>query len=197
MVETRLVHETHRVASSLLSEAAVRPSVPLELLGTFRDYLVANLRHHHTTEDEWLWPRLLDVVPAAELEALSEEHARLDTALDQLDAVHTGRAELRAAAIEVRDRVHDHLAHEEPVLMPVLRAHISPAQWDAFARRVMATTPPVAGHLTIGLFDEVGTPAEVEWLLAGLPEPMRPLVPDLRRQAAHDLRVLRGTETAA
>jgi hypothetical protein len=90
-------------------------------------------------------------------------------------------------------QVHEHLTHEEPILLPALREHISPAAWDEFAQRVIVTTPPVAGHLTIGFLDEVGTPAEVESILPGLPEPARPPIPATRAQAAQDLRILRGS----
>ncbi|WP_351237536.1 hemerythrin domain-containing protein [Streptomyces sp. NPDC002133] len=220
VIETRLAHQVHRVATTLLAEAAARPSVPLGALAQLRDFLVANLRHHHETEDEDLWPRIVAAAPATEheLDALSEEHERLDAALDRLaavnvsgnevgdgadEAVGTGlggggvvdgvRAALRDAAVAVRDTVHDHLEHEEPVLFPALRDHISPEDWQDFAQRVIATTPPVAGHLMIGFLDEVGTPAEVELVLAGLPEPLHPLLPAMRRQATDDLRILRGT----
>ncbi|MFD7440885.1 hemerythrin domain-containing protein [Streptomyces sp. NPDC059909] len=219
VVETRLVHEVHRVATTLLAEAAVRPSVPLGALVQLRDFLVVNLRHHHETEDEDLWPRIVAAAPATEhaLDALSEEHERLDAALDLLAAVAVSgdeaeggageagsaglgdggvvdavRAALRDAAVAVRDTVHDHLAREEPILFPALRDHISPEDWQDFAQRVIATTPPVAGHLMVGLLDEVGTPAEVELVLASLPEPVRPLLPAMRRQATDDLRILRG-----
>ncbi|MEV7995127.1 hemerythrin domain-containing protein [Streptomyces sp. NPDC086077] len=219
VVETRLAHEVHRVATTLLAEAALRPSVPLSSLGQLRDFLVANLRHHHETEDNDLWPRIVATAPdtAHALGTLSEEHERLEEALDQLAAVdlndndvpaETGPAErispgggvatdqardvLRKAAVEVRDTVHDHLAHEEPLLFPALRDHISPAEWQDFAQRVIATTPPVEGHLMVGFLDEVGTPAEVELVLAGLPEPVRPLLPVMRLQATADLRILRS-----
>jgi hypothetical protein len=103
------------------------------------------------------------------LGALSEEHERLDTALDHLAAVNLGgdavehgageaagtylgggvadgpRAALHAAAVAVRSTVHDHLAHEEPLLFPALGDHISPAEWQDFAQRVIATTLPVGG----------------------------------------------------
>ncbi|MFF9981030.1 hemerythrin domain-containing protein [Streptomyces erythrochromogenes] len=212
VVETRLVHEVHRLATALLAEAAVDPSVPLPALAELRDFLVANLRHHHETEDDDLWPRIIAAAPAMEgaLGALSAEHERLEAALDLLAAVAVGdgeregaaggrtaadpvRAALRDAAAAVRDTVHDHLAHEEPLLLPALRDHVSPAGWQEFAQRVIATTPPVAGHLMIGFLDEAGTPAEVELVLAGLPEPVRPLLPALRLQAADCLRILRGT----
>lgn len=207
VVETRLAHDVHRVATTLLAEAALDASVPLDATVQLRDFLVANLRHHHQTEDDDLWPRITAKAPTAAqaLGSLTDEHDQLDAALDRLAgvAVHDGaastgeaavRAELYDAAVTVRDVVHDHLTHEEPLLFPALREHVSPAEWQDFAQRVIATTPPVAGHLMVGFLDEVGTPAEVESVLAGLPEPVRPLVPAMRLQAAADLGVLRGTD---
>ncbi|MGV9703106.1 hemerythrin domain-containing protein [Streptomyces sp. NPDC003483] len=222
VVETRLAHDVHRVATTLLAEAALDVSVPLDATAQLRDFLVANLRHHHQTEDDDLWPRITAKAPAAAqaLESLTDEHDQLDAALDRLAGVtiHSGegvdgapfatagtvdgaastgeaavRAALHDAAVRVRDVVHDHLTHEEPVLFPALREHVSPAEWQDFAQGVIATTPPVAGHLMVGFLDEVGTPAEVELVLAGLPEPVLPLVPAMRLQAAADLGVLRGT----
>ncbi|MGV9991628.1 hemerythrin domain-containing protein [Streptomyces sp. NPDC003374] len=219
VIETRLAHQVHRVATTLLAEAATRPSVPLGALTQLRDFVVAHLRHHHETEDNDLWPRIVAAVPATERElgALSEEHERLDTALDLLAAVnlngdrpedgagvavstHAGddgaaeglRTALRDAAAAVRDTVHDHLAHEEPLLLPALRDRLSPAEWRDFAQQVIATTPPVAGHLMVGFLDEVGSTADVELVLANLPEPVRPLLPAMRTQATDDLRILRG-----
>ncbi|WP_431963803.1 hemerythrin domain-containing protein [Actinacidiphila sp. bgisy160] len=200
VIETRLAHEVHRVATTLLAEAAVRPSVPLGTLARLRDFLVVNLRHHHETEDEDLWPQIVATAPATAdaLKELSAEHEHLDEALDRLAAVVLGddadgvRAALHEAATAVRDTVHGHLAHEEPILFPALREHVTPEYWADFSQRVIATTPPVAGHLMIGFLDEVGTPEEVALMLAALPEPVQPLVPALRRQAADDLRTLRG-----
>ncbi len=202
VIETRLAHGVHRVASNLLTEAAVRPSVPLDALEQLRDFLVANLRHHHETEDHDLWPRIIAAAPAIshELDELSGEHEQLDEALDRLSAVLVSdgtasdevRVILHEAARAVRDTVHSHLTHEEPILFPALLDHISPQEWQDFSQRVIATTPPVAGHLMIGFLDEVGTPAEVELMLSALPEQVLPLIPAMRRQAAEDLRVLRG-----
>jgi iron-sulfur cluster repair protein YtfE (RIC family) len=201
VIETRLAHEVHRVATTLLAEAAVRPSAPLTVLAQLRDFLVVNLRHHHETEDEDLWPQIVAAAPdiAVALKELSKEHEQLDEALDRLAAVEVDdsgtdevRVRLHEAAVAVRDTVHSHLAHEEPVLFPALREHISPEYWAAFSQRVITTTPPVAGHLMIGFLEEVGTAEEVELMLAALPEPVRPLLPAIRRQAADDLWSLRG-----
>ncbi|WP_446046155.1 hemerythrin domain-containing protein [Streptomyces olivaceus] len=224
ITDTRLTHETHRLAIGLLVAAASNPSTPPEALTQLRDFLEVNLRHHHEVEDAWLWPQIVAAAPDTEhaLHQLSEEHERLDAALDRLAAAalagvaeagdtgvragHGGRqvrhsrnnearAALSAAAAELRDCVRDHLAHEEPVLFPALRDHITPAQWDEFAAQVIATTPPVAGHLMIGFLDEVGTPAEVESMLVDLPHEAKALLPAMRRQAVADLRVLRGTSS--
>lgn len=202
VLETRLAHDVHRAATTLLAEAADRPAVPLRALAQLRDFLVVNLRHHHETEDHDLWPQILAAAPDAAqgLGALTDEHHELDEALDRLAAVAVAddpgtdeviRAELHTAAATVRDVVHKHLDHEEPMLFPALRAYISPEAWTDFAQRVIASTPPVAGHLMIGFLDEVGTPAEVQLVLKGLPEPVHPLLPAMRSQAAEDLRVLR------
>ncbi|MBC7267106.1 MAG: hemerythrin domain-containing protein [Streptomyces sp.] len=215
ITETRLSHEMHRRATSLLLDAVDRDSVPAESLALFRDFVVTNLRHHHETEDAWLWPQILSASPETGhlLDELSLEHKRLEAALDRLagaevsrktasnsaapgggpeNAPRSGLAALRAAALEVRDEVHLHLEHEEPILFPALRDHITPDQWDEFSRRVIESSPTVAGHLTIGLFEEVGTPAEVQSALVNMPENLRPLIPAMRSQAAADLRVLRG-----
>ncbi|WP_323746479.1 hemerythrin domain-containing protein [Catenulispora pinisilvae] len=210
VIDTRLTHEVHRVATTLLAEAAVETSVPPAALLALRDFLVASLRHHDQAEDDDLWPRIIAVAPdtADTLHALSAEHEQLKAALDALSDVamtvggeamttdgaasEADRTALRQAAIAVRDLVHEHLAHEEPILLPALREHISPAAWDEFTQKVISTAPPVGGHLMIGFLTEVGTPAEVEAVLAGVPEPMRPLLPALRAQAADDIRGLRG-----
>ncbi|MFF9904677.1 hemerythrin domain-containing protein [Streptomyces olivaceus] len=211
IVETRLAHETHRLATGLLVDAAGRSTVPRQALAQLRDFAVANLRHHHETEDAWLWPLIVAAAPDTKrsLDELSEEHDQLDSALDRLASVDLTRTEdpggdsggestssdsrhaLREAAVAVRDSVRDHLAHEEPILLPALR-HVTSAQWEEFAQRVIAETPPVAGHLMIGFLDEAGTPAEVESMLANMPAPVKSVLPALRSQAAADLRVLRG-----
>lgn len=199
LLDTRLAHETHRLMTALLTDAAERPSVPLTALAQLRDFLVSAIRHHHETEDNLLWPQLAKAAPEAAqaLSELSGEHERLDAALERLADVVVdddgARPALREAAAAVRDSVRAHLEHEEPVLLPALRDHMTAEAWDEFADQVIATTPPVGLHLMIGFLDEAGTPEEVGLILEGLPEPAQPLVPAMRQQAREELRVLRGS----
>jgi hemerythrin-like domain-containing protein len=189
VVETRLLHKMHRAATSLLVEAAQRRTAPAGALKELRDFLVAALRLHHEREDDVLWPQLTAADPAAAagLAELATEHLALDAALDALAIapVQDGddRAVLIFAAEAVRELVHDHLEHEEPVLFPALAAHMSDEAWSQFSRTVIASAPPVGGHLNIGFFERVGTPAELAVVTANLPEAVLQLVPAMREHA--------------
>jgi hemerythrin-like domain-containing protein len=140
VVGTRLTHALHERATTLLAGAAPYPSVPLGALEDLRDFVVANLRHHHETEDELLWPRVAEVAPgAAGPVRLSEEHNRLDAALDTLAATPVARdgdrSPLHDAAEVVRTLVHLHLGHEELLLFPVLHDLLPPESWTALVLR--------------------------------------------------------------
>lgn len=197
VIEMKLVHDVHRAAASLLAAAATRPGAPSAELAELRDFVVAALRHHHQSEDDALWPVCEEVDPqvAAGLEELSSEHRELDEALDALGAVpvETGadRAPLAAAAEAVRELVHDHLAHEEPVTLPALRL-LTAVQWAEFSRVAMESAPTAGVHLQIGLMDEVGDPGDVTAVLAGLPAPVARTLPAMRKQAQATLDAVRG-----
>jgi hemerythrin-like domain-containing protein len=195
VVETRLLHNMHRAATTLLADAAGRSAAPAASLTELRDFLVAALKHHHESEDDVQCPRLLAADPAAGagLAALSVEHDALDAALDALQATEVSdRTALTGTAKAVRDLVHQHLDAEEPVLFPALTATMTDDDWAEFSRAVIATAPPVAPHLNIGFFDEVGTPEELALVSAGMPPQVRQLVPAMRDQAEATLESLRA-----
>jgi iron-sulfur cluster repair protein YtfE (RIC family) len=191
VIEMKLVHDVHRAATSLLATGAARPGPRPAELTELRDFVVAALRHHHQSEDDALWPICAAIDPGlvAGLRDLSAEHDELDAALDTLDAAAPGG--LAGAAGTVRELVDQHLAHEEPVTMPVLR-RLTAAQWAEFSRVVMATTPPAGAYLQIGFMDEVGDPGDVATVLAGLPAPAAEALPALRDRARTTLAALRA-----
>ncbi|WP_405623468.1 hemerythrin domain-containing protein [Streptomyces sp. NBC_00076] len=200
MVETRLLHKMHRAATSLLVEAAQRDAAPSAALEELRDFVVAALRHHHESEDDVLWPQLTaaDSAAATALAELAAEHDAVDAALDALSVAPVraddDRAALVTAAVAVRDLVHTHLDHEEPVLFPALTTHMSDEAWARFSRAVIASAPPVGAHLNIGFFEQVGTPAELAVVTANLPQTALPLVPAMREQAQATLGSLQAAE---
>ncbi|MCH6170997.1 hemerythrin domain-containing protein [Pseudonocardia alaniniphila] len=195
VVHTRLVHDTHRRASTVLAEAAANPAASGTALAELRDFLVAHLDSHHKSEDDVLWPMIEELAPgiAEPLTRLSAEHDQLEAALEALAAASVdapGRTALVDAAVAVRDLVHAHLENEEPVLLPALSQHVSDEAWDDFARQVRATTPGVGAHLLVGFLEQVGTPEDVEIILRDMPAPLRA---ELRDQAQETL----GRLTAA
>ena len=202
VLEMALIHDVHRVATSLLAASAARPDAPRAELAELRDFVVAALRHHHQSEDDALWPLCEAVDPefAGTHRELSAEHHTLDTALDQLDAVvieaETERPALATAAQSVRVLVDHHLAHEEPATYPVLR-RLSSEQWAQFSRATIESAPATGAHLQIGLIEEVGTPEQVAAVFAGLPAPAAQALPMLRDRAKATLTVLRAGQAVA
>jgi hemerythrin-like domain-containing protein len=187
VVETALVHDVHRRATTLLAIAVAEPSTDPAAVVALRDFVVEVLRHHHESEDADLWPLLVAAEPhlGAPLARLSLEHDRLDTALDELAAAPvpvTGDGEAVRAAGAVRDLVHEHLGHEEPILFPALRAHLGDDAWDAFSARTVSTSPPTAAPLLVALMHAEGTPEAVGLVLDHLPPERRGLVDALREQ---------------
>lgn len=150
VVETRLVHEGQRRATSLLAAVVGGDAVPPYAAVELRDFVVASLEHNHRREDDVLWPLLTSAAPelAEALDGLSREHVRLDAALDELGEVAidgAGEQTATAAAVAVRDLVHEHLSHEEPVLLPALRDHITTSSGPP-SRGAPSRPPPAAAR---------------------------------------------------
>jgi hemerythrin-like domain-containing protein len=195
VVETRLVHDVHRRATTLLADATAATSRPTpHAVDELRDFTIAALRHHHESEDRELWALLRDAAPelADPLARLSREHSQLDAALDVLRGI-AGDArpdELAEACAAVRDLVHEHLAHEEPVLFPALREHVTDVSWTRFSQRTIASSPANGRHLLVALLDAVGEPEELEVIYRHLPPAARELHPTLLDQGQADLAAL-------
>jgi len=186
VVETRLVHDVQRCATTLLVDAMAAADPEPEALARFRDFLVAALHHHHRAEDTDLWPLLLEVAPelAEPLAGLSAEHERLDAALDRLAGTDLGRGgpDAVATVAEVHDLVHGHLDREEPVLFPALQERLPAPTWDGFSQRTVAAAPQTGIEILAGLLHEVGDDRSVAVVLRHVPAEARALVPAMRAE---------------
>lgn len=180
VVQTRVVHNVHRRASTLLLDAAARPDAPAASLREVRDFLVTTLRHHHICEDEHLWPLIVARDPGAReaLDEMTREHEELETTLDALEeaAIADGAspsAAFAGAAAALRDLIHRHEHHEEEILFPALRSVVSDEEWREFAEYVSRTDTTVGPHLMVGFIDMVATPEEAATIFGGIPEAVR------------------------
>lgn len=192
VIQTSLVHNIHRRATTMLAEAAANPAVPAGAIASLREFLVLNLEHHHTTEDDDLWPMINAADPGAAIamSSLSGEHHILDEALKTILAVDLrDRREFVGAAALVRNIVHRHLGDEEPILFPTLREHITAEAWAGFARYVTQTAPSAERHLMIGFTDLVGTDEQIRAVLGGVPPAA---LAEMRQRSQAEFELLRG-----
>ncbi|MFC6369915.1 hemerythrin domain-containing protein [Nonomuraea thailandensis] len=97
------------------------------------------LHHHHTAEDDTVWPVLRERAPeAAEImDVMEAEHAaaaegiaRSEQAFDAFaaDPAEPARERLAEALRALAATIGAHLAHEETMAIPLMQAHITAAE---------------------------------------------------------------------
>ena len=112
-------------------------------IAAYLEDLCDSIHHHHSAEDEVLWPVLERSAGAhVDLTELSDDHAVLDP---RLARIRSGAAELRARQVvapelaadlaDLRDTLHEHIADEERTIVPLIRRYVTDAEWN----RVEAT----------------------------------------------------------
>jgi hypothetical protein len=144
----RLFHAALRrdLARTLDTLAAARNRSPrhrqalIEHLGL----VLGLLHHHHTSEDQGLWPLVRRRAPdlAAQLDMMEAEHAAVAAAIQSTRAAATRYAsdptltadELLQAVAALRDTLLPHLDHEETEVMPRVMRALSRQDWSALAR---------------------------------------------------------------
>ena len=103
------------------------------------------LHHHHTGEDEGLWPLVRRRAPdlAAQLDMMEAEHAAVAGAMASARAAATRYSsdptsvgeDLLTAVRTLQDTLLPHLEHEETEVMPRVMRALSRQDWSALARR--------------------------------------------------------------
>lgn len=130
------------------------------------------LHHHHTIEDEMIWPTLRERGTEAErahLDAMEAEHEEIDPLLASVadglaliagDTAPRVSADRRAALVvriaAARDLLDRHLAHEETEALPILQRHLSQVEFSELDKAAKQGMP-------------VGLSFLVPWLAEGLP----------------------------
>lgn len=105
-------------------------------------FLLDQLEHHHTSEDERLWPLVrgkdLDATQLAVLDEMEKEHAALEQAIEELTQAlrssSTPSAALSDAVRRLEGLLEDHLDHEEREAVPLVETVLSQADLSAFER---------------------------------------------------------------
>jgi hemerythrin-like domain-containing protein len=144
----RVMLRDARRLTALAEQLAATPPAPRRAAAVaayVRDWS-HSVHHHHTVEDEILWPVLVQSAgPHVDLSELSDDHAALAPLLARLDAAadsFAGRpAEDTATALavalgELRDTLTEHIGEEEAAVFPVIQRHVSVRDWDEVEKRI-------------------------------------------------------------
>jgi hemerythrin-like domain-containing protein len=103
----------------------------------YLDDLCESIHHHHSAEDDVLWPVLERTAGAhVDLTELSDDHAVLDPKLQRVRAgarvLRAGgrvSATLAADFADLRDTLHEHIDDEEKTIVPLITKYISDEEW--------------------------------------------------------------------
>ena len=143
-----VVHDAFRRDLAHLARAADRRPADLDDPACHTAVLAGwevfrtQLHLHHTGEDRRLWPRMRDHLAGrpdelAMLQAMQDEHARIDPLLAAVDGDladrDRGPARLGERVDALATELSGHLAHEERDALPLLDRVLPVAEWQRFA----------------------------------------------------------------
>jgi iron-sulfur cluster repair protein YtfE (RIC family) len=183
-----VVHDAFRRDLAHLARAASRSPADLDAPARHTavlagwEVLKTQLHLHHTGEDTNLWPRMRGRLAdrpddLALLQAMEDEHARIDPLLaavdDDLADRDTGHQRLGDRVDALASELTGHLAHEERDALPLMDRVLSVAEWRGFAadeRRARGIRG--AAQLFPWLLDGA-SPAQSQAVLRGFPPPLR------------------------
>jgi hemerythrin-like domain-containing protein len=166
------------------------------------------LHHHHTGEDELLWPKLRDRVPDAAqsvLDAVESQHGAIEGALDDVTAARSAwvatpgtstGGTLSAALRRLHSLLTEHLDLEERAVLPLAASHVTTPEWRELGEVAVAAMPKAKAPLTFGMFAYEGDPAVLKDMLSVAPPVPRMLLPHLApRVYGRRAKLVHGTRT--
>jgi hemerythrin-like domain-containing protein len=171
MAAMYLMHRAFRRDLTLFAQVAdVVPAADRkrwQLVARRFEFFATVLHKHHSGEDRALWPLLAERgADASVLDALEAEHAIIDPLLTSvaadLRALADGadeatRLRLAGTAVELRDALMAHLAHEESDGITLVQKHMTNEDWLRLDEEVFKKdytpreVPAVAGWVASGL----------------------------------------------
>ncbi len=181
MMNTVLHHalrrDLRRVAETIRKPVGVdRRRALVDYLG----FVLEQLHHHHTTEDELIWPAVLLRRPDlhALVEQMEGEHGQLGAAIQTLTAAtatwsgESDRPVVHDAVVTLESVLEPHLEHEEADAMPLICSVLTAADWAPIDKKLHRPTwPSKIAHSLLWMLDDLDPTrsAVVERLL---PQPL-------------------------
>jgi iron-sulfur cluster repair protein YtfE (RIC family) len=215
LTDTRMMPVVHtmfrrelRLAGGLAGCVARRDAARAAVVADHLDLVGAILHHHHTAEDELLWPLLLERVPddlAPIVHLMESQHGRVEQVLAEITPLlaqwrRTAGATERDRMAERYDDLHgalaEHLDAEEQRLLPIAARSVTQDEWERMGAAARAGTPKGKQLVVFGMIAYDGGPEGVALMMHGAPPPVRWLVPRLGARAyRRHARAVYGTDT--
>ena len=184
--------------------AAAGDPVRARRLAAHATEMLAFLHHHHTGEDEFLWPVLR---PRVSLEAelidrMEAQHHEIAAAVEDIerdlatwaDTADAETADRTAGRLEgVHGVLIDHLAEEEARILPLVAEHFSDEEWGELGKHGFAAVPGKRRLVILAHILEEADADEERTFLRQVPPPARLAYRLLgRRQHAKETAAVRG-----
>lgn len=195
-VDTRdmvVVHTAMRrefgLAPGLVRGVSVADTARSGVVAGHLGWLLDLLHHHHSGEDELLWPLLLARAPEEvwpTIHLMEEQHHGISGSITQVrellplwsaSASAEHRDQLAATLATVDALLTEHLGLEEREMLPLAAATLSQEEWDRLGEAGMASAPKKDLPLVLGMFMYDGDPEVIRGMLSHAPLLPRLLMP--------------------
>ncbi|MEV7965442.1 nitroreductase/quinone reductase family protein [Sphaerisporangium sp. NPDC088356] len=205
----RIFRREFRLLADLVRRAPAGDTPRAANIAEHLEFTLTALHYHHSTEDEYLWPRLLErAQPQAELVhrmqgqhevvAGSSEHARRLLQQWRSDPTAALGRELAATLTRLSDALAEHLDEEEAHILPLVRDHLTVAEWEEVGRQSFDKFPRSAMPIMVGQMLEVATATDRDLFFGKLPPPARVMWRLVgQRRYARYIRRVRGVPPGA
>jgi hemerythrin-like domain-containing protein len=171
---------------ALVQEVPAGDAMRVGAVADHLGFLIDGLHMHHTTEDDLIWPKLLDRagLDAPLVERMEEQHRQIDASVAEVRAAMSAwRSELtQATSSALADRIGEflvvlegHLDEEEQVVVPLIDRHLTEAEWQEVGERGFEKFTPAQRWIATGQMVEVATPEEAAMMFGQLPPPVKVL----------------------
>jgi hemerythrin-like domain-containing protein len=192
--DMKIVHETFRRTydeSARLVRANPTPSAErVAFLADHCDFGLSMLHNHHASEDEILYPLLLERAPerAPDTERIEHQHREVETAIEAAAAAcrewrrsptaETGET-LAASMDALNAALRPHLDDEENTIVPLAAVTLTEAEWESVGEHSRAGIPKDRMSVAFGMLLEPLDEDDRNFMKRSLPAPVRMLYPIL------------------
>jgi iron-sulfur cluster repair protein YtfE (RIC family) len=153
------------------------------------------LNHHHSGEDEYVWPRLRERCPAdcaALVDVMEDQHHAIANGLLQVeqaraawrDSASADAGHVLADAIDqLLPTMNEHLVVEEERVVPLIEKYVTQGEYGHVAQEGSAGVPADKLPVMFGMFMYEAEPAAIDLAVAEMPAEVQPVIRDLARKA--------------